>query len=83
MGGSSNYTRGKNNKLLQSGKGEKKGVIYGGLSKNYSPVKIKSSKKKVDNSIISLGKRVNEGPKALRYQKSLERVKKQLLYPLM
>lgn len=55
-------------KPIPKAKGGKKGVVFGGVSNPYSPIKTRSSKKKEIETI-----RVQEVPRDLRYQASLLR----------
>jgi hypothetical protein len=55
-----------------------KGVVFGGLEKDFSPLKTRSARKlgKEREALGSSGCLVIDGMRALRAQKTLERVKK-------
>jgi hypothetical protein len=55
-----------------------KGVVRGGLEKDFSPLKTRSARKLgvEKEKEVTCGTNLNVGPRALRAQKSLARVKK-------
>jgi hypothetical protein len=55
-----------------------KGVVFGGLEKDFSPLKTRSARKlgKEKEINANTGLQVVDGPRVLRAQKALARVKK-------